>query len=187
MFRRNKKENKAKLEHKLYLARETPEPVFDLSDCGITTIPSGIYSLCRVFLKDCLKLDNNNLSSLAGGGNLQDLHLLKILDIHANEFTLLPNEIDLLINLKVLLVSKNQLKKLPSSLCNLRHLEILDVSENKLQILPENLGNLRNLRELNVKDNKLLKELPKSTCKARNLNKIELNPERFVYPPSTIA
>ncbi|GJQ76835.1 hypothetical protein Trydic_g15042 [Trypoxylus dichotomus] len=187
MFRRNKKENKAKLEHKLYLARETPEPIFDLSDCGIITVPSGIYSLCRVFLKECLKLDNNNLSSLSGGGGLQDLHLLKILDIHANVFTSLPNEIDLLINLRALLVSKNLLKKLPSSICNLRHLEILDVSENKLQCLPENLGDLGNLKELNVKDNKYLKQLPKSTCKARNLNKIELDSENFVYPPTTVA
>ncbi|KAK9695945.1 Leucine rich repeat [Popillia japonica] len=187
MFRRNKKENKAKLEHKLYLARETPEPVFDLSDCGITTVPSGIYSLCRVFLKDCLKLDNNNLSSFAGGGNLQDLHLLKILDIHANEFTSLPNEIDSLINLRVLLISKNHLKKLPSSLCNLRHLEILDVSDNKLQSLPENLGNLICLRELNLASNKQLRELPKSICKAHNLSKITLDCEKFVYPPSEVV
>lgn len=121
MFRRNKRENKAKLEHKLYLvsmirkikvlntiefsakiqARETPEPVFDLSDCGITQVPSGIYSLCRVFLKECLKLDNNNLSSFSGGGSLKDLHLLKILDVHVNDFNTLPNDIDSLVNLKV--------------------------------------------------------------------------------------
>jgi hypothetical protein len=75
---------KSRLEHKLYLvgkneehyvndeqmylehwmtckqfhlqARENPEPVFDLSDCGLKTVPSGIYSLCKVFRKEALYL-----------------------------------------------------------------------------------------------------------------------------------
>ena len=37
-------------------ARENPEPVFDLSDCGLKLVPSGIYSLCRVFRKEALYL-----------------------------------------------------------------------------------------------------------------------------------
>lgn len=60
------------------------------------------------------------------------------------------------------------------------------MSENKLQNLPEKIGNLINLRELNILDNKHLKELPKSICKARNLNKLELNGDNFIYPPSSV-
>jgi len=37
-------------------ARENPEPVFDLFDCGLKTVPSGIYSLCKVFRKEALYL-----------------------------------------------------------------------------------------------------------------------------------
>lgn len=37
-------------------ARENPEPVFDVSDCGLKTVPSGIYSLCKVFRKEALYL-----------------------------------------------------------------------------------------------------------------------------------
>jgi len=37
-------------------ARENPEPLFDLSDCGLKQVPSGIYSLCRVFRKEALYL-----------------------------------------------------------------------------------------------------------------------------------
>jgi len=37
-------------------ARENPEPVFDLSDCGLKLVPSGIYSLCKVFRKEALYL-----------------------------------------------------------------------------------------------------------------------------------
>lgn len=119
MFRRNKKENKAKLEHKLYLvsisinwfykflwwlfqARENPEPIFDLSDCGIRNVPTGIYSLCRVFLKESLHLEHNQLSSLSGGGNLKDLHLLRILNLQDNLFVSIPEEIEFLVNLLVI-------------------------------------------------------------------------------------
>ena len=47
---------KARLEKKLCLAREIPEPVFDLSDCNLKRIPSNIFSLCKVFRKDALYL-----------------------------------------------------------------------------------------------------------------------------------
>lgn len=118
MFRRNK-ENKAKLEHKLYLvsricnfanylkktffkAREDPEPIFDLSDCDLHEVPRGIYSLCRVFLKETLNLQNNSLHSLSGGGSLKDLQFLKVLNISNNKFRSLPDDILFLINLEVL-------------------------------------------------------------------------------------
>lgn len=50
------KEKKAKLEKKLVLARENPEPVFDLSDCELKEVPSNIYLLCKVFRKEMLYL-----------------------------------------------------------------------------------------------------------------------------------
>lgn len=118
MFRRNK-ENKAKLEHQLYLvslnytpliiniklflfkARENPEPIFDLSECSLHDVPRGIYSLCRVFLKETLDLQNNFLHSLSGGGSLKDLQFLKVLNINDNKFRELPDDIQFLINLEV--------------------------------------------------------------------------------------
>lgn len=47
---------KSRLEHKLYLARENPEPFFDLSDCALKNVPSGVYALCKVFRKEALYL-----------------------------------------------------------------------------------------------------------------------------------
>ncbi|XP_076263957.1 E3 ubiquitin-protein ligase LRSAM1-like isoform X4 [Rhynchophorus ferrugineus] len=101
MFRRKKSVNKKKLEHKLYLARESPELIFDLSDCDLINIPSGVYSLCRVFRKESLRLQNNQLSSLAGGGDLKDLSNLLILDLHNNFFSSISNDIGLLITLQL--------------------------------------------------------------------------------------
>lgn len=85
----------------LLQARENPEPIFDISDCGLRNVPSGVYSLCRVFLKERLYLGKNNLSSLSGGGNLKDLQLLKVLDLQDNIFVNIPDEIELLCNLLV--------------------------------------------------------------------------------------
>ncbi|XP_046608237.1 E3 ubiquitin-protein ligase LRSAM1-like isoform X4 [Neodiprion virginianus] len=91
---------KARLEHKLYLARENPEPVFDISECALKNVPSGIYSLCKVFRKKVLWMQCNKLSSLSGGGALSDLSLLTVLDLHDNCFTFLPSDIAYLTSLK---------------------------------------------------------------------------------------
>lgn len=101
MFRRSKRVDKAKLEHKLYLARENPEPVFDLTECCLRDVPTGIYSLCRVFLKESLQLQHNCLTSLSGGGQLKDLYLIKVLNISYNSFSSIPDEIYLLKNMQV--------------------------------------------------------------------------------------
>lgn len=82
-------------------ARENPEPVFDVSECALKNVPSGIYSLCKVFRKKILLMYDNKLSSLSGGGALCDLSLLTVLDIHENEFTILPSDIMCLSSLKV--------------------------------------------------------------------------------------
>ena len=35
---------KARLEHKQYLAQESPEPIYDISECALKNVPSGVYS-----------------------------------------------------------------------------------------------------------------------------------------------
>nr|CAH7727914.1 unnamed protein product [Callosobruchus chinensis] len=178
--------NKAKLEHKLYLARETPEPVFDLSDCALHDIPTGIYSLCRVFLKESLLLNNNCLSSLSAGGELKDLQLLKILNISNNHFNILPDDIHLLKNLQELYLSNNQLRKLCDSICNLGKLQILDISCNLLKALPDNFGKLEQLKKLDITENKKLKHLPKSFYRLHRLTDLKLEGNCFNYPPKKV-
>ncbi|XP_056639062.1 E3 ubiquitin-protein ligase LRSAM1-like isoform X1 [Diorhabda sublineata] len=178
--------NKAKLEHKLYLARENPELIFDISDCDIREVPSGIYSLCRVFLKESLNLEHNMLSSLSGGGSLKDLHLLKVLNLNHNVFTNLPDEIGLLSNLQELSISNNHLKKLCDGFCALKMLRVLDVSHNQLKALPKDLGNLTKLRRCNLSYNKI-KYLPTSIHKWKNIQCIELDADEYIYPPANIT
>lgn len=94
---------------KNFQARETPEPIFDLSGCGLHDVPSGVFSLCRVFLKEVLTLDYNKLSSLSTGGSLSDLQNLKILKLEHNVFTSLPKDISSLRSLEVCISVKTVL------------------------------------------------------------------------------
>jgi hypothetical protein len=93
-------EYKAKLEQKLCLFKETPEPICDLSDCNLEKLPS-LFPMVKVLRKEILILKQNRLKSLATGGSLKDLELLHVLDISHNCFKVIPLEISVLINLRV--------------------------------------------------------------------------------------
>ncbi|XP_060832176.1 E3 ubiquitin-protein ligase LRSAM1-like isoform X2 [Bombus pascuorum] len=176
---------KARLEHKLYLARENPEPIFDVSECALKHVPSGIYSLCRVFRKKVLWMYSNKLTSLSGGGALSDLSLLVVLDIRDNEFTHLPSDIMCLASLKELYLQDNNIRKLPNEIVHLSKLNILNVAKNKLKQLPEAMGNLKQLSMLDISHNKLHK-LPKSLGYAQQLAELNIDGLNLLYPPHDI-
>ncbi|KYQ50187.1 E3 ubiquitin-protein ligase LRSAM1 [Trachymyrmex zeteki] len=177
---------KARLEYKLYLARENPEPVFDVSECALKNVPSGIYSLCKVFRKKILLMYDNKLSSLSGGGALCDLSLLTVLDIHGNEFTTLPSDIKHLSSLKELHLQDNNIRKLPNEIVYLNKLTILNLSRNNLKQLPDGIGQLQQLNILNISHNKLLYNLPKSLGYAQQLTSLNIDGLNLSYPPQDI-
>lgn len=178
---------KARLEYKLYLARENPEPVFDVSECALKNVPSGIYSLCKVFRKESLLMYDNKLSSLSGGGALSDLSLLTVLDIHGNEFTTLPPDIMCLSSLKELYLQDNGIRKLPNEIIYLNKLTILNVSRNNLKQLPNGIGQLqKELTTLNISHNKSLQKLPKSLGYAQQLTSLNIDNLNLLYPPQDI-
>lgn len=82
-------------------AKETPEPIYDLADCNLKDVPSGVFIMCKVLRKESLSLKNNRLSSLSGGGTLDDLQILITLDLANNRFKKLPDDIYKLENLRV--------------------------------------------------------------------------------------
>ncbi|XP_011706020.1 PREDICTED: E3 ubiquitin-protein ligase LRSAM1-like isoform X3 [Wasmannia auropunctata] len=177
---------KARLEYKLYLARENPEPVFDVSECALKNVPSGIYSLCKVFRKKILLMYDNKLSSLSGGGALSDLSLLTVLDIHGNEFTGLPSDIKHLSSLKELYLQDNNLRKLPNEVVYLNKLTILNVSRNNLKQLPDGIGQLQQLNTLDISHNKSLHKLPQFLGYAQQLTSLNIDGLNLSYPPQDI-
>ncbi|CAH0699123.1 unnamed protein product [Spodoptera exigua] len=189
LFGRQNNDNdaRAKLERKLYIARESPEPDFDLSDCQLRQVPSGTFSICKVYRKERLYLHANCLQSLEEGGLLSDLYLVKVINLSSNRFVQLPSDIRYLVNLTELYIQDNQIKALPENIQYMQSLQILDVSKNKLQSLTPAIGKLKNLKKLNLKENKDLYELCPELCLATNLMSLDIDGEQFLFPPSDIA
>ncbi|XP_012530931.1 E3 ubiquitin-protein ligase LRSAM1 isoform X2 [Monomorium pharaonis] len=183
---KTKVDYKARLEYKLYLARENPEPVFDVSECALKNVPSGIYSLCKVFRKKILLMYDNKLSSFSGGGALSDLSLLTVLDIHGNEFTTLPSDIKYLSSLKELHLQDNNIRKLPNEIVYLNKLTILNVSRNNMKQLPDDIGQLQQLNTFDISHNKSLHKLPKSLGNAQQLTNLNIDGLNLSYPPQDI-
>lgn len=189
LFSRNSNDSqdiRAKLERKLYLARESPEPDFNLSDCEMRRLPSGIFSICKVFRKDYLYLHNNRLQSLEDGGQLSDLQLIKVLNLSYNQFSHLPNDIRYLVSLTELYLQNNCLESLPDGMKYMECLQVLDVSNNKLGSLNPMLGNLKSLKILKISGNKSLNKLCPELCYAVNLVSIESDGENFIFPPPDV-
>ncbi|CAH2989981.1 unnamed protein product [Chilo suppressalis] len=176
-----------KLERKLYLAKESPEPDFDISDCELRRVPSGIYLCCKVYRKQNLFLQNNKLETLNGGGLLSDLYIIKVLNISSNKFLQIPYDIKYLVNLTELYVQDNFIEFIPDSIESLQNLRIFNLSRNRLKCLTPYLGKLINLRKLIISENNTLKELCPELCFATNIISIEIDAENFIFPPSEVV
>lgn len=93
---------KTRLEQKLYIFKETPEPICDLSECNLEKLPgNSLFSRIKVLRKEILILGKNRLKSLSSGGQLTELELLQVLDLSHNKFKVIPVEICVLKNLRV--------------------------------------------------------------------------------------
>lgn len=93
---------KTRIEQKMCLFKETPEPICDLSECNLDKLPgNSLFSVCKVLRKEILVLGKNRLKSLASGGQLSELELLQVLDLSHNRFKVIPIEICVLKNLRV--------------------------------------------------------------------------------------
>lgn len=95
-------EYKTRLEQKLYVFKETPEPICDLSECRLEKLPgNSFFSIIKVLRKEILILGKNRLKSLDSGGQLIELELLQVLDLSHNRFKTIPVEICVLRHLRV--------------------------------------------------------------------------------------
>ncbi|RFU78537.1 leucine-rich repeat-containing 40 [Trichoderma arundinaceum] len=108
-----------------------------------------------------LKLANNQL---AGPLNscLVDLSILEVLDLHGNQVSSLPPNVENLSRLRVLNLSENSLESLPfEALAKLPLIE-LDLKKNKLSgtLIEEPIGSLPMLQALDISVNRLTRLVP---------------------------
>uniref|UniRef100_A0A674NTW8 Leucine rich repeat and sterile alpha motif containing 1 n=1 Tax=Takifugu rubripes TaxID=31033 RepID=A0A674NTW8_TAKRU len=180
-------DSKKKLEFQLCLSKEAgADDVLDISACELSEVSFiSIESICPLF--QVLILHNNELRSLVPKGcDIGTLATLKVLDLHENKLTSLPEDIGKLTSLQILNVEKNRLKSLPPSIGDLQLLQTLNVKGNCLCELPFSIGSLSSLRTLNVSDNNIV-QLPKQLAYIRTLETFTLDAAMMTYPPSSVC
>ena len=76
--KKQSKEAKKRMEHLMYVAKENPEKVYDLSSCELRDVPSSVFAMCKVLQKESLLLHSNLLKNLKTGGSMEDLMHLRV-------------------------------------------------------------------------------------------------------------
>ncbi|KAM6985149.1 E3 ubiquitin-protein ligase LRSAM1 [Aplochiton taeniatus] len=189
-FRRKKPSDDAKkrLEYQLCLSKEAgADDILDISACELTEVPTSAFSLCKVLQKKVFILHGNELRSLVPKGCcLSALATLKVLDLHDNKLSSLPEDIGQLASLQVLNMEKNELKVLPDSIGNLRLLQTLNLKGNLLKELPCTIGGLSSLRTLDLSENNI-RQLPQSLALAHTLESLTLDAAMMSYPPASVC
>uniref|UniRef100_A0A8C8ZF11 E3 ubiquitin-protein ligase LRSAM1 n=1 Tax=Prolemur simus TaxID=1328070 RepID=A0A8C8ZF11_PROSS len=189
-FRKRKpsEEARKRLEYQMCLAKEAgADDILDISKCELSEIPFGAFATCKVLQKKVLIVHSNHLTSLLPKScSLLSLATIKVLDLHDNQLTALPDDIGQLTALQVLNVERNQLTHLPRSIGNLIQLQTLNVKDNKLKELPDTLGELRSLRTLDISENEI-QRLPQMLAHVRTLETLSLDASSMVYPPQEVC
>ncbi|XP_060697267.1 E3 ubiquitin-protein ligase LRSAM1 isoform X2 [Hemiscyllium ocellatum] len=191
LFTRKKKQSeeaRKRLEYQMCLAREAgADDILDISKCELYEIPVSVFSMCRVLQKKVLIAHTNHLSTLLPKScNIQDLSMLKILDLHDNVLSSLPEDMGQLLSLQVLNVEQNLLKSLPNSLATLAQLQTLNLKGNRIRKVPESLSGLRSLRTLDISQNRI-QILPQDLAHIRTLESLSIDAEAMTYPPASVC
>ncbi|XP_039632036.1 E3 ubiquitin-protein ligase LRSAM1 isoform X1 [Polypterus senegalus] len=189
-FRKKKPSEDAKkrLEYQLCLAREAgADDILDISACELTEIPASAFSTCKVLQKKVFIVHDNQLRSLVPRNcSITDLSTLKVLDVHGNSLTSLPDDIGQLRSLQILNLEKNRLQNLPESIGELGQLQTLNVRGNCLCQLRPALGRLGSLRSLDVSENGV-RELPVELGHIRTLETLTLDATLMAFPPAGVC
>lgn len=191
LFFRKKKlseDSQKRLEYQLCRSKEAgADDILDISACELSEAPSSAFSICKVLQKKVFILHNNELRSLLPKGcDISTLATLKVLDLHDNKLSCLPEDIGKLASLQILNVEKNRLKTLPDSIGDLRLLQTLNLKGNSLSELPSVVGSLSSLRTLDVSDNNIA-QLPKTLAYIRTLESFALDAAMMTYPPVSVC
>ncbi|XP_051787806.1 E3 ubiquitin-protein ligase LRSAM1 isoform X2 [Erpetoichthys calabaricus] len=189
-FRKKKPSEDAKkrLEYQLCLAREAgADDILDISACELSEIPASVFSTCKVLQKKVFIVHDNQLRSLVPRNcSITDLSTLKVLDIHGNSLTSLPDDIGQLRSLQILNLEKNRLQHLPESIGELGQLQTLNVRGNCLSQLRPAVGRLGSLRSLDVSENGV-RELPVELGHIRTLETLTLDATLMAFPPAGVC
>jgi len=125
--------------------------------------------------------------------NLQDFlskighfKLLRLLYLHNNNLSNLPESISKLKSLSILHIGYNQLTKLPFAIGNLKSLTYLYLFSNNITGLPSTIGNLKSLKNLHLENNQLTR-IPNEIGRLLNLKRLILTNNQITELPEEIS
>ena len=123
--------------------------------------------------------------------SINNLNVLRQIDISQNKLRELPDSIGCLVNLEELRVSYNKLQHLPSTMSNLIKLKRLFLSSNKFTCVPEVISklislNYLNMRKNNIQEMKFLADNDSGISFLDNLNTLLLDDNLLEEIPSVI-
>jgi len=125
--------------------------VLDLSQLGLTAVPSNISTLTSL---ESLNLSNNTISQNFGA--LSALANLKELNFSGNQLIQIPSQLSSLTGLTSLDLSRNLFAtSYSAALASLKNLEWLSLADNQITAFPTELSQLKKLVHFNISDNKI--------------------------------
>jgi internalin A len=117
---------------------------------------------------------------------VDQLTQLRSLDLQGNNLTSLPPEFGQLSKLQSLNLSWNNLAILPLEISQLSQLQSLNLDRNLLRALPPKIGQLTQLQSLSLGGNQLT-ELPPEISQLTHLQKLDLRSNKMEVLPSEIC
>ncbi|XP_073441893.1 leucine-rich repeat-containing protein 20 [Dendrobates tinctorius] len=136
------------------------EPHLDLSDCALSSFPTGLYLATNAVADKILSisLTNNQLKSLPGKF-CTVFKELQELNVDGNFLEKLPHEASLLRNLKTINLGRNKLDTFPDELTEIQCIESINLEGNQIKDIPiETLKCLPRLSSVNLKHNPIDKD-----------------------------
>ncbi|XP_069609409.1 leucine-rich repeat-containing protein 20 [Ranitomeya imitator] len=150
----------AKIARRVNKVVEDGEHHLDLSDCELSSFPTGLYLATSAVADKILSisLTNNQLKSLPGKfcTNFKELQEL---NVDGNFLEKLPHEASLLSNLKKINLARNKLDTFPDELTQIQCIENINLEGNQIKDIPiETLKSLPRLSSVNLKLNPINKD-----------------------------
>ncbi len=125
--------------------------VLDLSQLGLTAVPSNISTLTSL---ESLNISNNTISQ--NFSSLSALANLKELNFSGNQLIQIPSQLSSLTGLTSLDLSRNLFAtSYSAALASLKNLEWLSLADNQITAFPTELSQLKKLVHFNISDNKI--------------------------------
>eukprot|EP00051_Salpingoeca_urceolata_P019981 m.295861 g.295861 ORF g.295861 m.295861 type:complete len:734 (-) comp19517_c0_seq7:303-2504(-) len=183
MSKAEKKACQARLESQLWEAENSPAPTADLSACALDQIPARVFAAVMTMQKQGLILRSNQIVQVSSA--LAGCTSLRVLDLHDNHLSSLPDSLKQLKHLQVLQLSNNRFREFPGCIIGLRALQTLDLHGNTIHVVPDEVRELKSLRALNVGQNPVEK-LPVGLAFCRALESLNVEGTELSYPAKAV-